>query len=152
MKTAKKFILFIIILYLSNAGVAAQSLLQSGPMVGYSTMKEVCLWAQTKSAANVKFVYWNINDVQKRFSTKEVMTKEEDGFTVKLIADQLEPGKHYSYEILINGKKVEIAVTKILNGEDIANRDALANPESLSFKSATSLGITSVYREEHGAA
>ncbi|MEC7746243.1 MAG: acetoacetate--CoA ligase, partial [Candidatus Neomarinimicrobiota bacterium] len=31
----------------------------------------------------------------------------------------------------INGKKVEIAVKKIIQGEDVTNRDALANPESL---------------------
>lgn len=31
----------------------------------------------------------------------------------------------------ISGKKVEIAVTRILNGETIDNREALANPESL---------------------
>lgn len=31
----------------------------------------------------------------------------------------------------INGKKVELAVTKILNGEEIDNKEALANPESL---------------------
>jgi len=31
----------------------------------------------------------------------------------------------------LNGKKVEIAVTKIIHGEDVTNRDALANPESL---------------------
>ena len=31
----------------------------------------------------------------------------------------------------ISGKKVELAVTKILNGEKVENRDALANPESL---------------------
>jgi len=31
----------------------------------------------------------------------------------------------------ISGKKVEIAVTKILNGEPVENKDALANPESL---------------------
>jgi acetoacetyl-CoA synthetase len=31
----------------------------------------------------------------------------------------------------INGKKVEIAVTKLIHGESIANRDALANPDSL---------------------
>ena len=31
----------------------------------------------------------------------------------------------------ISGKKVEIAVTKIINGELIENKDALANPESL---------------------
>jgi acetoacetyl-CoA synthetase len=31
----------------------------------------------------------------------------------------------------ISGKKVEIAVTKIANGETIENKDALANPDSL---------------------
>ena len=31
----------------------------------------------------------------------------------------------------ISGKKVEIAVTKIINGESIENKDALANPSSL---------------------
>ena len=33
----------------------------------------------------------------------------------------------------INGKKVEIAVKKIIHGEDVLNRDALANPESLDY-------------------
>jgi acetoacetyl-CoA synthetase len=32
----------------------------------------------------------------------------------------------------ISGKKVEIAVTKIIHGEPVENKDALANPESLS--------------------
>ncbi len=32
----------------------------------------------------------------------------------------------------ISGKKVEIAVSKILNGEEVENKDALANPDSLS--------------------
>jgi acetoacetyl-CoA synthetase len=33
----------------------------------------------------------------------------------------------------INGKKVEIAVKKIINGEEVMNKDALANPECLDF-------------------
>ncbi len=33
----------------------------------------------------------------------------------------------------LNGKKVEGAVTNILNGRPVGNRDALSNPESLSF-------------------
>ena len=33
----------------------------------------------------------------------------------------------------INGKKVEIAVKKIIHGDEVLNREALANPESLSF-------------------
>jgi acetoacetyl-CoA synthetase len=31
----------------------------------------------------------------------------------------------------INGKKVEVAVTRIIHGKDVPNRDALANPSSL---------------------
>jgi acetoacetyl-CoA synthetase len=31
----------------------------------------------------------------------------------------------------ISGKKVEIAVSKILNGDEVENKDALANPDSL---------------------
>ena len=31
----------------------------------------------------------------------------------------------------ISGKKVEIAVTRMIHGEPVANRDALANPEAL---------------------
>ena len=31
----------------------------------------------------------------------------------------------------ISGKKVEVAVTKIINGESVENRDSLINPKSL---------------------
>ena len=33
----------------------------------------------------------------------------------------------------INGKKVEIAVKKIIHGIEVQNKDALANPESLDY-------------------
>ncbi len=33
----------------------------------------------------------------------------------------------------INGKKVEIAVTRIIHGEEVKNREALANPEALDY-------------------
>ncbi len=33
----------------------------------------------------------------------------------------------------LNGKKVEIAVTKVIHGEEVKNRDALANPEALEY-------------------
>ena len=39
------------------------------------------------------------------------------------------PGVPYT----INGKKVEIAVKKLVHGEDVLNRDALANPGVLDF-------------------
>lgn len=33
----------------------------------------------------------------------------------------------------MNGKKVEIAVKKIINGEEVKNKDAISNPESLEY-------------------
>jgi acetoacetyl-CoA synthetase len=44
------------------------------------------------------------------------------------------PARIYSVNDIprtINGKKVEIAVTRLLNGETVENTDSLANPESL---------------------
>ena len=42
----------------------------------------------------------------------------------------------------LNGKKVEIAVTRILHGEEVRNRDALANPEALdAFKDMPQLAV-----------
>ena len=32
-----------------------------------------------------------------------------------------------------SGKKVESAITNIINGRDVTNRDALKNPEALDF-------------------
>jgi len=45
------------------------------------------------------------------------------------VPDIILPTKDIPYTI--SGKKVEIAVKKIIDGEDVVNRDALANPESL---------------------
>ena len=39
----------------------------------------------------------------------------------------------------ISGKKVEIAVTRVLHNEPVANRDALKNPESLNWYASVKL-------------
>lgn len=83
----------------------AQGLLQSGPMVGYSAMREAGLWVQTTKPAKVKIAFWNVKEPKKVFYTNEVLTKKEEGHTAKLIADNLEPGQIYNYSLLINGKK-----------------------------------------------
>jgi alkaline phosphatase D len=86
----------------------SQSLLQSGPMVGYSAMREVGLWVQTKSPAEVFISYWNSNNPQIKFSTDRVKTLKQSGYTAKLIAQNLEPGQIYNYEVYINNKKVSL--------------------------------------------
>lgn len=83
---------------------AQQSLLQSGPMVGYSEMKEVSLWIQTKTEAKVKIGYWEKDFPKTKFYTKEILTSDKTAFSTKLIADQVSHGKKYQYEVYINSK------------------------------------------------
>lgn len=100
-------ILIIAFLFCSTMLFAQSELLQSGPMVGYSTMKEVLLWAQTNQSAKVHFVYWDIESPKARMRTGQVITQKENAFVARLIADKLEPGKQYNYELYINNKKVD---------------------------------------------
>ncbi|MDH3710051.1 MAG: alkaline phosphatase family protein [Cyclobacteriaceae bacterium] len=82
--------------------------LQSGPMVGYSTMKEVLLWVQTSEPAEVQFRYWEKDQDQTKQHT---VKKRSDPFTahaVKLVADNVEPGRIYEYELLIDGVVIDI--------------------------------------------
>ena len=84
----------------------AQDLINSGPMVGYSTMQEVLLWVQTSENAKVHFEYYEIDNPSIRFKTDEKITEKKTAFVAKLIADQVMPGKKYNYEIFINDIKV----------------------------------------------
>ena len=85
----------------------AQDLINSGPMVGYSTMQEVLLWVQTDEKAKVHFEYYEIENPKIRFKTDEIQTLKKSGYVAKLIADQVKPGKKYKYDIFINDLKVE---------------------------------------------
>ncbi len=102
----RKSLIAILILTTFTITTAQESLLQSGPMVGYSTMKEVLLWAQTKQEAQVYFEYWDMKNPHKKFKTDKVLTSKSDIFVARLIADQLEPGIQYEYALYIDNKKV----------------------------------------------
>jgi len=80
--------------------------LQAGPMVGYSEPKEVLLWVQTNAPARVKFAYWDEANKTERHETAEKATLKQEGFIAKLVADEVEPGKRYAYELFINGEHV----------------------------------------------
>ena len=85
----------------------AQDLINSGPMVGYSTMQEVLLWVQTEERANVHFEYYEIDNPKVKFSTDKIETEKKNGYVAKLIADQVIPGKKYKYEVYINNYKID---------------------------------------------
>lgn len=97
---------FASILLTANPVFSNPDKLQSGPMLGYSEMRESLLWVQTKEEAKVKFVYWDKESPNKKYETKEVITRENKAFTVKLIADKVLPGKIYEYDLYIDSVKV----------------------------------------------
>ncbi len=98
-----KVIQFVLLLLAANSIFAQANLLQSGPMVGYSTMREVLLWVQTKESAEVSFDYWiKGTNRAKVFHTASVMTSKAGAFTAKLIADEVQQGHRYEYELRIN--------------------------------------------------
>lgn len=97
-----------LLLILLFAHTVAFAQLQSGPMVGYSEMREVLLWVQTKQAAKVKIVYWEQGNPTQKMNTDEITTQKKDAFVARLLADQVQPSKKYDYEVWIDGKKVSI--------------------------------------------
>ncbi|PKB44314.1 alkaline phosphatase D [Cellulophaga sp. RHA19] len=103
----KKHILFVLLFIVNISLLCAQDLVQSGPMVGYSTMREVLLWTQTTKAAEVHFEYYEKGNAKQRFKTKKYTTEANTGFVAKLIADKVLPGKNYVYELFVNGKKIQ---------------------------------------------
>ena len=84
-----------------------QDLVQSGPMVGYSTMKEALLWVQTTKSTEVYFKYYDKENPKERFTTEKYTTKANSAFVAKLVADKILPGKKYTYELYVGGKKVQ---------------------------------------------
>jgi alkaline phosphatase D len=85
---------------------AVSELLQSGPMLGYCEQREVLIWAQTTEPARVSVRY--TDDVGNSRLTNEVRTEKASAYTAKMIADGVQPGEHYSYQLLINDVPVAL--------------------------------------------
>ncbi len=81
--------------------------LQSGPMIGYVDMFEVLVWVQTKGRAGVQVVYWELGNPEKQFKTDYFYTSGPE-YTAKCVANAVQPGKQYEYQVMIGEKKVEL--------------------------------------------
>ena len=101
----KNILSFCFLLFLTY-GFSQNSLLQSGPMVGYCEMKEAVIWLQVKENASVKIEYFAVDNPTKVFSSDTYNSSKEVGFTYHIILDKLEPGKKYKYNVFINNKKI----------------------------------------------
>jgi alkaline phosphatase D len=83
--------------------------IQSGPMIGFTEMNEVLVWVQTKKAQKVKIKYNDLKNPSQSFFSEEVKTEKVNGFSTKIVLEELTPGANYNYEVYLNNKKQNFA-------------------------------------------
>ncbi len=114
----KKNLLILFITLVINLN-AQDARIQSGPMLGYSEMKEVVIWIQTKAAYEVQISYWNTDDKAKIYKTNLVRTEKSNAYTAKLIADNVEPGISYEYSLSVDKETIEFNYPTIFKAQPI---------------------------------
>jgi len=87
-----------------SALLNAQSLIYSGPMNGYSEMRETLIWVQMTEPCIVELVYWVDSLPDQTFKSIPVAADPEKALTAHLIADNVEPGTRYGYAIHADGE------------------------------------------------
>ncbi len=102
----KKQLSILAICLCCSATLAAQSLLRSGPMVGYTEMREAMLWVQTQKPAKVYFEYADSAAQSKRYRSSTVQTELRDACTAHCLLDSVREGRRYMYWLYINDKLV----------------------------------------------
>ena len=107
MKT-KIYLLATILLLLTIKLTSQSTILQSGPMVGYSEMLEVPIWIQTNEPAEIKITYWQNNKPDDKNVTNTIITEKATAYTALLYADNVQPGNTYDYEVIINGETITL--------------------------------------------
>ena len=90
-------------------GFSQKTLLQSGPMVGYCEMTEAVIWVQTTKEASVRVDYYAKDKPAELFSSKTYKSSENNYFTNHIVLTQLQQGKEYHYDLLINNQKIALS-------------------------------------------
>ncbi|MCC5946555.1 MAG: alkaline phosphatase family protein [Bernardetiaceae bacterium] len=100
----KNFFLTLCLSFCCMLTYAQSSLLESGPMVGYSDMREVAIWVKTNAPADVQIRYTDKENPKQILKSPTVRTDKD--FVAHVLCDT-EPGKKYEYNLYINGKEVK---------------------------------------------
>ncbi|RHX92260.1 alkaline phosphatase D family protein [Leptospira stimsonii] len=129
--STQTLILLFSFVFLQQSLEADSSGIASGPIVGYSTLKEVLVWIQTEKKASVALEYFEIENPKNKFLSEEIQTRSNNGFVAKLIANQVKPGKRYRYNVLLDGKKVEAKHPQIFQAQSFFA--AGQNPPNFTF-------------------
>ena len=104
----KRFLLLVSGLFIFQTFYCQNSVLQSGPMVGYIEMKEALIWLQTTQKASVKIDYFTLDNPKEIFTSENYVSEKENGFTNHILLDKLQPGKKYKYSVYVDKKMIAL--------------------------------------------
>lgn len=103
----KMFILFLVLTAFVFPLLSQSSLLQSGPMLGPVTLRDVTIWIQTKEKASIQIVYNIQNEKKQKFYSEIKTALPDNGLCVNIHLTNLKPATTYSYAVLINKVKIQ---------------------------------------------
>ncbi|MFN0032272.1 MAG: alkaline phosphatase D family protein [Flavobacteriales bacterium] len=79
-------------------GTNAQTILKSGPMLGYVDMREACVWVQTDRPCSLHVYYWKKNEKDGLITQSPlIVTTQAEENIAHMILACLDPGTTYSY-------------------------------------------------------
>jgi alkaline phosphatase D len=109
----------ILFLFVFAALQAQETMIQNGPMMGYIEMKEAAIWLQTTRPATVYIKYFPVNNKKEVHYSNRVVTTYDHALTAHLIADTLEPGTTYNYQLYIDGEKTRLPYSTVFTTQQI---------------------------------
>ncbi|MGH7456726.1 MAG: alkaline phosphatase D family protein, partial [bacterium] len=83
--------------------LAQESVLRSGPMVGYSEQTEAMLWVQTIRPADVQLRYWPVDQPAGARLSALVHTTAAQDHIARFLLTGLPPGTRFNYELYLDG-------------------------------------------------
>lgn len=122
--------------------------LAAGPMIGAVDFKEVKIWLQTEKAQAV-FLKYRIKGSSSPFiNTEMITTSPQNAFTAVFIADRVQPGCEYEYEVFLGRKKA--ALNRPLNFKTQTLWQYRMDPPEFSFLAGSCVYINDSVSDRPG--
>lgn len=87
----------------------ARADLAIGPMIGFTTLREVAIWAQLDRPGTLEVRYWPEGDATQAQRSRPYPATWDSERTVTAVIAALEPGTRYAYELIVDGQTIEAA-------------------------------------------
>ncbi len=94
-------------LLLSSVTALAQAPI-NGPMPGYSECLESIIWLQCHGPCTASIEYWKEDRPDSLLHSRQITATEANAYAMDLVLDQVVPGTHYGYRVVLDNKPVDV--------------------------------------------